>query len=343
MIKVSIIVPVHNSEQYLHKCVDSLLAQTLEQIEIVLVDDASTDSSRQIMAAYHAQHPEKVVTLFLDENIRQGGARNRGMEIARGAYIAFVDSDDFIEPDMCRALYEAAQGADLAGADYYLDYGDGVKPVHLNYETALEFSTEHKARYISACGLFWSRIYRTAFLRENDLKFPENIYYEDAWFNFMTALYAKSVVKTDGVFYHYYQSPDSTMRSRNKPHQYERLQVPRLIIRDCRERGIYSAYKELVDYKYISMQMSNIRNTCLGQFDKPEPARLRQICRAIREDCPDYRKGKLFVGASRYLRTYLRLAQLSPGLTVWLYTHNADRWVELWSVLLNKLSRRNSK
>ncbi len=338
MIKVSIIVPVHNSEHYLHKCVDSLLEQTLEEIEIILVDDASTDSSRSIMAAYQAKWPEKVVTLYLDENIRQGGARNRGLEIARGEYIAFVDSDDFIEPDMCRVLYEAAQGADMAGADYYQDFGDHVKQVSPAYKSAAT-----KEDYIRNCGMFWSRIYRRAFLLENGLLFPENVYYEDAWFNFMTALYAKSIVKAEGTFYHYYQSPDSTMRSRNKPHQYERLQVPRLIIRDCRERGVYDRYKDLVDYKYISMQSSNILYTCLALFDEPEVVRLAQIRQAIREDCPDFAKGTLYTAMPLYLRCYLRLTLFSPKLTVWLYRHGADRWIELWSVLLNKLSRRNAK
>lgn len=338
MIKVSIIVPVHNSEHYLHKCVDSLLEQTLEEIEIILVDDASTDSSRSIMAAYQAKWPEKVVTLYLDENIRQGGARNRGLEIARGEYIAFVDSDDFIEPDMCRALFAAAQGADMAGGDYYLDYGDHVKQVSPAYD-----HTATKAQYIQNCGMFWSRIYRREFLLENGLLFPENIYYEDAWFNFMTALYAGRIEKAEGAFYHYYQSPDSTMRSRNKPHQYERLEVPRCIIRSCRERGIYDRHRALVDYKYISMQMSNIRYTCLDLFDAPEAARLEQIRQAVREDCPDFAKGELYTQTSQHLRCYLRLTLVSPKLTVWLYRHGADRWIELWAVLLSKLSRRERK
>ena len=101
MVKVSIIVPVHNSENYLHTCVESLLAQTLQEIEIILVDDCSTDASRDMIRRYVSLVPEKVRGVFLDQNIRQGGARNRGMDIARGEYIGFVDSDDFVESDMC--------------------------------------------------------------------------------------------------------------------------------------------------------------------------------------------------------------------------------------------------
>ena len=187
MIKVTIIVPVHNSAGYLSKCVESLLAQTLQEIEIILVDDASTDTSRELMQGFAARS-EKVRCLYLDENIRQGGARNRGMEIARGEYIAFVDSDDFIEPDMCEALYEAAGGADMCGADYWIDRDGALEDVRLNYGDGTEMTPQKRETFLSGCGYFWSRIYRRAFLEQHRLQFPENVYYEDAYFNFMSHL-----------------------------------------------------------------------------------------------------------------------------------------------------------
>lgn len=338
MIKVSVIVPVHNSESYLHKCVDSLLAQTLEQIEIILVDDCSTDSSRDLIAAYARRHPGKVVPHYLPENLRQGGARNAGMGIARGEYLAFVDSDDFVEPELCRALYEAAAGADMCGADYWIDRDGALTDVNLTYGEGREMTDGRREVFLSGCGYFWSRIYRKDFLEEFDLRFPEKTFYEDAYFNFMTALYARTAVKAPGRFYHYYQSPDSTMRSRNQPHQYERINIPGLIIRDCRARGIYERYKGLIDHKYISMQMSSIRYTCLGQFDRPDVTQLARIRRVVKAECPDFRKAPNYKETPLQLRVYLRLTLLRPRLAVLAY--RLDGAVELLAILAGKLKRR---
>ena len=337
MIKVSVIVPVHNSEKYLFKCVDSLLAQTLQEIEIILVDDASTDSSRKLMADYQKDHPEKVRCLYLDENIRQGGARNRGMDIATGDYIAFVDSDDWIEPDMCRALYETANGADMCGADYWIDRDGQLQDVRLTYGDGVQMTPERKAVFISGCGYFWSRIYRRGLLEKYKLRFPENVYYEDAYFNFMTALYAETCVKASGQYYHYYQSPDSTVR-KNGTHQYERIVIPSLVIQDCKARGVYIENKDLIDYKYIAMQMGNIRHTCLDRFEKPDKGQLKRIANAIKTECPDFAKCKYYKNADWQLRVYLRLTLISPTFAV--IGKKMDRLIELAAILRSKLRGR---
>ncbi|MBQ4600622.1 MAG: glycosyltransferase [Oscillospiraceae bacterium] len=337
MVKISIIVPVHNSEQYLFKCVSSLVEQTLEEIEIILVDDCSADTSRELMADYQSQFPDKIRCLYLQENIRQGGARNRGLDIAKGEYIAFVDSDDFIEPDMCELLYTAAKGADMCGADYWIDRDGELQDVPLTYGEGIEMTPERKAVFIGGCGYFWSRIYRREFLEENSLRFPENTYYEDAYFNFMTALYAKSCVKAPGQYYHYYQSPDSTVR-RDGPHQYERIAIPSLIIRDCRERGIYEENKALIDYKYIAMQMGNIRHVCLKHFSGADKGQLQRIANAVKEECPDFAKGKYYKSTIWQLRVYLRLTLASPALAT--LGRKLDWLIELAAVVRHKLGFR---
>lgn len=338
MVKVSVIVPVHNSQSYLHKCVDSLLGQTLEEIEIILVDDCSTDTSPELLRQYALTHPDKIRCLYLEENIRQGGARNRGMEIARGEYIAFVDSDDFVEKDMCRALYEAAEGADLCGADYYIDDGKSLKDVLTDYGEGRELDYARRARFLGHCGYFWSRIYRRAFLKENNLNFPEKVFFEDAYFNFMTGLYARTLVKAPGQFYHYYQSTNSTVRSKGDVRQYERIVIPSLILDACKQRGIYEANRDLVDNKYISMQMGNIRHTCLGQPGKTDLSQLARIRTAVRQECPGFAKCPLYKDNLFQLRFYLRATMLSPRLAVLAY--KVDWAVDLLAVLEGKLKRR---
>ncbi len=338
MVKVSIIVPVHNSKSYLHKCVESLLAQTLPEIEIILVDDCSTDDSPEMIRRYEGLFPGKIRGLYLPENIRQGGARNRGMEIAKGEYIAFVDSDDFVEPDMCRVLYEAANGADMCGADYYVDDGKSLKTFVVDYGGTEELTDDQKAWFAQHCGYFWSRIYRKDFLDKFHLRFPEGTFFEDAHFNFFSILYARTAVKAEGKYYHYYQSPNSTIRNRNNPRQYERIGIPELLIRDSKARGIYERYRDLIDWNYASMQASNIRFTCLGLFDKPDISQLKRIQKGIKTDCPRFWKSSNYKTITPALRIYLRLTAISPRMA--LLAYKLDWAVDLLAVLVWKLERR---
>ena len=106
MIKVSVIVPIYNSEKYLKKCIDSILNQSLKEIEVILVNDGSTDGGMRIMEEYSKNDPRVVIL-----NLKNGGpgkARNEGIKIAKGEYLSFVDSDDYIEMEFLERLYETA-------------------------------------------------------------------------------------------------------------------------------------------------------------------------------------------------------------------------------------------
>ena len=301
MVKVSIIVPVHNSESYLHQCVESLLAQTLPQIEIILVDDGSTkDDTPAICDRYAEQYPDIIRANYPQKNQIQTTVadqledpnslynyykklimiRKANPAIARGEYIAFVDSDDFVEPDMCRALYEAAKGADLCGADYYMDFGDKLKNVDTDYGPGRKVTPGRRRHFLGHWGYFWSRIYRREFLLEHDLKFPENTFYEDAYFNFLTALYADTLVKAPGRYYHYYQSPNSTMRNRNNPTQYERIAIPSLILAECRRRGLWQKQRTLIARALVAKPQILILDDSSSALDYKTDAALRK---AIRE------------------------------------------------------------
>lgn len=202
--KVSIILPVYNVEKYLSACLDSLLAQTLEEIEIVAVNDGSTDGSLQILQAYQSLNPEKLFT-FSTENHGVSRARNYGFAHSHGEYVWFVDSDDFVEPDACRLLYEkaTADGNDLVLFRYYnVDSETGVRKEYIASCHNQNFRVADKPYELPAISPYpWIKfIHRDLF---NGLCFPEGIRFEDLPVAYLLAVKARSIGYVDQCFYNY--------------------------------------------------------------------------------------------------------------------------------------------
>lgn len=202
--KVSIILPVYNVEKYLSACLDSLLAQTLEEIEIVAVNDGSTDGSLQILQAYQSLNPEKLF-IFSTENHGVSRARNYGFAHSHGEYVWFVDSDDFVEPDACRLLYEkaTADGNDLVLFRYYnVDSETGVRKEYIASCHNQNFRVADKPYELPAISPYpWIKfIHRDLF---NGLYFPEGIRFEDLPVAYLLAVKARSIGYVDQCFYNY--------------------------------------------------------------------------------------------------------------------------------------------
>ncbi len=335
MIKVSIIIPTHNSSSYMKKCLDSCVEQTLKDVEIIVVDDCSLDRTKDTLEQYVEKY-DNFRAIYLDKNIRQGGARNVGIREAKGEYLAFVDSDDWIEKDMLEKLYNAACGADISGGNYYVSTDDNNTSECLPYTQEDVGVIDHYKlmKYVQTCGMFWTRIYKREFILSNNLFFPEGTYYEDAWFNFMTALYAKEINKIEGFFYHYYQREDSTMHSRNKEHQYERIGIANMIMSSCKERGIYDKFKDIIDTKYIRFMATNILYTCLGSFDKPNFKQINKIKVSIKNNYIDYKTITAYIDLSKDLKFYFDLTMICPKFTVFAYK---IRLYDYCSVLKRKI------
>ena len=202
--KVSIILPVYNVEKYLSACLDSLLAQTLEEIEIVAVNDGSTDGSLQILQAYQSLNPEKLF-IFSTENHGVSRARNYGFAHSHGEYVWFVDSDDFVEPDACRLLYEkaTADGNDLVLFRYYnVDSETGVRKEYIASCHNQNFRVADKPYELPAISPYpWIKfIHKDLF---NGLCFPEGIRFEDLPVAYLLAVKARSIGYVDQCFYNY--------------------------------------------------------------------------------------------------------------------------------------------
>ena len=204
----SIIVPIYNSQQYLAKCVDGLTGQTYRDIEIILVNDGSTDSSLEACRSYEKSDPRiKVVD---KENGGLSDARNAGTEAAHGEYLMFVDSDDFIEKDACQRFAETAEG----GA--YDIIAGGAKRLEAKKESLIAHSADIAIKPMSGSGFLKHElgannmnmaacfnIYKKDFLSENALTFEKGLFHEDELFTPRAYLKARNVISSGIVFYNY--------------------------------------------------------------------------------------------------------------------------------------------
>ena len=186
MPEVSVIVPVYNAEQYLEKCIDSILKQSFTDFELILVDDGSTDNSFELCAKY--AHKDRRVRAVRIANSGVSRARNTGIAHAGGKYIMFCDSDDYVEPNWISKLYALSEGNDCMAIGGYTIY-DIRNPDGAESYVFPKYTYCHKRDFFDVCLqiLFytvWNKMYSTRLIKENDLKFAEDLSVgEDMLFN----------------------------------------------------------------------------------------------------------------------------------------------------------------
>ena len=210
MIKVSVIVPVYNVEKYIEKCLDSLVNQTLKEIEIIVVNDGSPDNSQKIIDKFVKKYP-KIIKSYMKENGGQGSARNLGLKYAQGEYIAFVDSDDYVELDMFEKMYSIAKQDNsdivICGNNNISLDGKvvGVEKAQLFDDTNLSILFGKMA--------VWNKIYKKEILK--GIEFRSNCWYEDFDYTINVLLNNYKISFADAALYNYLIRPGSTMNNSN--------------------------------------------------------------------------------------------------------------------------------
>ncbi len=218
-IKVSIIIPVFNAEKYIAKCLESLINQTLKEIEIICINDGSSDNSLNLLKFY--QKKDTRIKVVNQNNGGPGKSRNTGIKLAKGDFIGFVDSDDWVDKDYFEKLYNAAinNNCEIAAGNFYRE-GKILKSKKLNYKyTSTYFKPEEKINYafIPKYNYVWNKIYkRTAILKKT---FPENCYYEDMRWLVKIIYDLKGFVTVPNTFYHYRKNQGSIVTQKTLKHQ----------------------------------------------------------------------------------------------------------------------------
>lgn len=279
-LKISIIVPIYNVENYLKECVTSLYKQDVDtnDYEVILVNDGSTDGSYEIAKKLSTIY--KNIILLSQENSGQSVARNKGLDIAKGKYIMFVDSDDGLFPNVLGKVLSVAEENKLDVCAYRIKYADENGVVHLGSIQPFSSNDVYDGRYAvthgADIGAVWLNLYSRELLNKYHLRFLDGVYHQDVDFNLRMYAYANRMMFTDIVAYSYRYVAGSSTRKPNKSKEIKLIGDDFLVVRHIRDFSIRDEYgKKLKDFYHrhgnsvvISRLLGLINNKMLNKEEK---------------------------------------------------------------------------
>ena len=300
--ELSVIVPVYNMADggKLKYCMDSLVAQTLQDMEIIAVDDASTDNSLEILREYEKNYPGRVVVIASPENKKQGGARNLGLQIAKGRYIGFMDSDDWAQKDMFEKMVNKARetGADVVGTDLCLVREHTMIPTvrvvcnELTQTGILDY--EKRKAFLLKPGPVVTKIYAREVFFESEFHFPEHMFYEDNAVAVELGMRIRHYEHIPEPNYFYYQLDTSTTHAVDQKKCEDRMEAMRIMLRLSKQNGAWEQYRDVLEYYYGTLFY---RNTLFGYMQGSRKKDLKfigGIGREIMETFPNFRENPYF-------------------------------------------------
>lgn len=322
-ITVSVIIPVYNTEKCLEKCLDSLVNQTLKNMEIICVDDISTDNSYEILLAYQKKYSALIKVIKLDEKLRQGGARNRGLNIARGKYIAFVDSDDYVDITRYEKLYFLAEEkqVDYVYCGYYEEYAEELiirKPISHGKKPneRIVIHKENRNEFIANTVNIWSGMFHRKVFLNKDVYFPEKLAYEDNYTASILPYYIKSYAFIEDCSY-YYNKRNSTATTAvmNSPHHLDRMVTAEKMLEWYEKRNDYEEIKEAVEYLYLELYYIHTVSILIYYYDKIDYKKIVDVRKHFLSRFPEYNKNKLYRQRfSKIKRMIFSINEISPRL-----------------------------
>lgn len=244
MPKVSIIVPVYNVENYIKRCLDSLVNQTLQDIEVIVVNDGATDNSEKIINKYIEKYASKI-KLVSKPNGGLSDARNYGMKYATGEYIAFLDSDDYVDVTIYEKMYNKAieNNCDFVECDFIWKYKNKeVKDNGYVYKNKHEMLAN--ARVVA-----WNKLIKRKLIQDTGIQFPKGLRYEDVEFFYKLLPYIQKFGFVKEYLIYYMQRENSIVNTQNERTK-EIFTVLDNVISYYREKGFYDEYESELEYTY---------------------------------------------------------------------------------------------
>ena len=302
MPKVSVIVPIYNVEKYLEKCINSLLSQTLEDIQIILVNDGSKDNSGTIAKKYAERNKDKVIYVE-KENGGLSDARNYGLKYAIGNFVAFLDSDDYIEKNAYEEMYNKAieENADYVECDFIWEYPNKAK-------IDKQYKYQNKKEMLSFVRVVaWNKLIKRSLITEHNLEFPKGLRYEDVEFTYKLIPYINKFAYVDKPFIHYIQREGSIANVQNE-RTAEIFTVLDEVIEFYKKNNIYEEYKEELEYNYARYLLcSSLKRMCKIKDKKTRKELLQKTWKKLNCNFPNWKKNRILntvnIDKNKYMKT----------------------------------------
>ena len=289
MKKVSIIVPVYNVEKYLTKCLDSLVNQTLSEIEIIIVNDGSPDNSKKIIDKYLKEYPNKI-KYYEKANGGQGSARNLGLTKATGKYIGYVDSDDYVNPEMYEKMYQKAceTDADIVMCSHTIVYEDTNKEIV--ERLFLKTDNEQTNCFFNNAGVC-NKIYKRELL--NGFEFRSKVWYEDIDFVTKVIMNTSKIAYIDEGLYYYLLRQGSTMNNNNIEKNLDILLAFDSILAYIKKNKKFKNYYDEVTYLAINhIYIASIVRIINAKKVTNRKAIIDKLITYMNDNFKDYRNNK---------------------------------------------------
>ena len=302
MPKVSVIVPIYNVEKYLEKCINSLLSQTLEDIQIILVNDGSKDNSGTIAKKYAERNKDKVIYVE-KENGGLSDARNYGLKYATGDFVAFLDSDDYIEKNAYEEMYNKAieENSDYVECDFIWEYPNKAK-------IDKQYKYQNKNEMLSFVRVVaWNKLIKRSLIIEHNLEFPKGLRYEDVEFTYKLIPYINKFAYVDKPFIHYVQREGSIANVQNE-RTAEIFTVLDEVIEFYKKNNIYEEYKEELEYNYARYLLcSSLKRMCKIKDKKTRKELLQKTWKKLNCNFPNWKKNRILstvnIDKNKYMKT----------------------------------------
>ena len=243
---VSIIIPVYNASGYLNRCLDSALTQSIDDIELICVNDKSTDNSLDILFEYASKNPERITVINNSSNIGGGRSREKALKTARGTYITFLDSDDYLAPDFIETYLRVIQNenVDVVIGGFVKDYGDRI----------IKIPAPRGPWSLTTYSISCAKMYRKDFLLENDIQYSPIKCGEDIYFGLDLFYHGASYRTIDYNGYYYYFNESSTTNSMTANQGMERnvSSIFSHFISNHNLEALSEADRDVIEYTYLA-------------------------------------------------------------------------------------------
>ena len=294
MIKVSVIVPVYNVEKYIKRCLDSLVNQTLENIEIIVVNDGSPDNSQVIIDKYVKKYDN--VKSYIKKNGGLSDARNYGLKYATGEYISFIDSDDYVDINMLEKMYNKAIEKDfdvvVCNLQMVDDNQNYIQSVSSNIDRDV-YGDKIKKCMVNIYPSAWNKLYKRK-LFENNVNFKKGIWYEDVEFLYRLFPYIQSIGVIKDELYFYVQRDGAITKTFDK-RLYNYIDNWNGIIEYYNDNGLYDAYKKELEYCYVRYLYATFIKQATNYKDKLEYKKaVDTAIDNVEGKFPNYKKNEYF-------------------------------------------------